>query len=50
MRDYVGPILFILVMVVSYINNSVMGEDRELEALNRIRNSSGYLIKNIKDE
>ena len=45
MKQHVSLILFMLMIVLLYVNNSVMGADRELEDLNRIRNSSGYLIK-----
>ena len=45
MRDYAEWIILAVLMAMSYINNSEMGEDRERAALDRIRNSSGYLIR-----
>jgi hypothetical protein len=45
MRDYVELIILSVMIVLSVINNSVMGEDSERTALDRVRNSSGYLIR-----
>ena len=45
MREHASYIVIAIMVVVLYINNSVMGEDGERAALNRVRNSSGYLIK-----
>jgi hypothetical protein len=50
MREHASYIVIAIMIVVLYLNNSVMGEDRELEDLDRIRNSSGYLIKHVKDQ
>ena len=36
-------------LVAVYMHNSVMGADHELEALDRVRNSSGYLIKYVQE-
>ena len=44
-RDLVPYIVYALMFVVVYHHNSVMGEDGERAALDRVRNSSGYLIK-----
>ena len=45
MRNYAEWIILAVLIVLAVINNSVMGEDREREILDRLRNSSGYLIK-----
>ena len=45
MREYASYIVIAIMVVVLYINNSVMGKDGERVALDRVRNSSGYLIK-----
>ena len=45
MRDYAEWIILAVLILLSYLNNSVMGEDGERAALDRVRNSSGYLIK-----
>ena len=45
MRDLVSYIVYALMFIVVYNHNSEMGEDRERAALDRVRNSSGYLIK-----
>ena len=45
MRERVEFIVLVVMVGVLYFNNSVMGADHELNALERIRNSSGYLIK-----
>jgi len=45
MRERVTYIIFAVMVALLYIHNSVMGADRELNALDRVRNSSGYLIK-----
>ena len=45
MRDLVPYIVYALMFIVVYIHNSEMGEDRERATLDRIRNSSGYLIR-----
>jgi len=45
MRERVAYIIFAVMVALLYIHNSVMGADRELNALDRVRNSSGYLIK-----
>jgi hypothetical protein len=45
MRDLVSYIVFAMLMVLLYVYNSMMGADRELEALDRVRNSTGYLIR-----
>ena len=45
MRDYAEWIILAVLILLSYLNNSVMGEDRERAELSRIRDSSGYLIK-----
>jgi hypothetical protein len=50
MREHASYIVIAIMVVVLYVNNSVMGADHELEALDRIRNSSGYLIKHVKDQ
>jgi len=44
-RDLVSYIVYAILMVLLYINTSVVGEDRERAALDRVRNSSGYLIR-----
>ena len=45
MRDLASYIVYALLFVVVYHHNSVMGEDRERTALDKRRNSQGYLIK-----
>ena len=45
MRDYAEWIILVVLVLLSYLNNSVMGEDRERAELARIRDSSGYLIR-----
>lgn len=45
MREHASYIVIAIMVVVLYVNNSEMGEDRERAALDRVRNSSGYLIK-----
>ena len=45
MREHASYIVIAIMIVVLYINNSEMGEDGERAALDRKRNSSGYLIK-----
>ena len=45
MRDHVEWIILAVLIALAVINNSVMGEDGERAALDRVRNSSGYLIK-----
>ena len=45
MRNLVSYIVYALLIMVLYIHNSVMGTDHERAALDRVRNSSGYLIR-----
>ena len=45
MRDHAEWIVIAVLVLLSYINNSVMGLDRERAELSRIRDSSGYLIR-----
>jgi len=45
MREHAEWIVIAVLILLSYINNSEMGEDRERAALDRVRNSSGYLIR-----
>ena len=45
MRDYAEWIILAVLILLSYLNNYVMGEDRERAELSRIRDSSGYLIR-----
>ena len=45
MRDLVSYIVYAILMILLYVNASVVGEDRERAALDLVRNSSGYLIK-----
>ena len=45
MREHASYIVIAIMIVVLYVNNSVMGEDGERAALDRVRNSSGYLIR-----
>jgi hypothetical protein len=45
MRDHAEWIILAVLVLLSYLNNSVMGEDRERAELARIRDSSGYLIR-----
>lgn len=49
MRGHAEWIILAVLVVLSYLNNSVMGEDRERAALDRVRNSSGYLIKYVPE-
>ena len=45
MKEYVSFIVFTVLIMLLYVNNSAMGSDNECAALDRVRNSSGYLIK-----
>jgi len=45
MREHAEWIVLAVLIVSAVINNSVMGEDSERTALDRVRNSSGYLIR-----
>jgi len=45
MRAHAEWIVIAVLIVLTVINNCVMGEDRERATLDRIRNSSGYLIR-----
>ncbi len=45
MRDYVELIILSVLIVLSVINDSVMGLDHERAELARLRDSSGYLIR-----
>ena len=45
MRAHAELIILAVLVMLSYINNSEMGEDRERAELSRIRDSSGYLIR-----
>jgi hypothetical protein len=45
MQKWISYIVCALMVMMLYIQNSEMGEDRERATLDRIRNSSGYLIK-----
>ena len=45
MREYAELIILAVLIALAVINNCVMGEDRERAALDRVRNSSGYLIR-----
>ena len=45
MRDYVELIILSVLIVLSVINDSEMGLDRERAELARLRDSSGYLIR-----
>jgi hypothetical protein len=45
MREYTELIILAVLIVLVVINNCVMGEDRERATLDRMRNSSGYLIR-----
>jgi hypothetical protein len=45
MREHASYIVIAIMVVMLYINNSEMGKDCERAALDRVRNSSGYLIK-----
>ena len=45
MLEYVTYVICCLLLVMLYVNNSVMGADQEIMTLDRVRNSSGYLIK-----
>ena len=45
MRDHAEWIILAVLVLLSYLNNSVMGPDRERAELSRIQDSSGYLIR-----
>jgi len=45
MREYAELIILAVLIALAVINNCVMGQDGERAALDRIRNSSGYLIR-----
>jgi hypothetical protein len=45
MQAHAEWIVLAVLILLSYINNSEMGEDGERAALDRVRNSSGYLIR-----
>ena len=45
MREYAELIILVVLIVLTLINNCVMGDDGERATLDRIRNSSGYLIR-----
>jgi len=45
MREHVEWIILTVLIVLVVINNCVMGEDGERAALDRMRNSNGYLIR-----
>ena len=45
MKKYVELIILAVLIALAVINNCVMGEDGEHAALDRVRNSSGYLIR-----
>ena len=45
MREHVEWVVLAVLVGLSYLNNSEMGEDRERTELSRIRDSSGYLIR-----
>jgi hypothetical protein len=44
-REHAELIILAVLIVLAVINNSVMGKDGERTALDRVRNSSGYLIR-----
>jgi len=45
MRAHAELIILAVLIALAVINNSVMGEDNERTTLDRVRNSSGYLIR-----
>ena len=45
MREHAEWIILAVLIALAVINNCVMGEDNERAALDRMRNSSGYLIR-----
>jgi hypothetical protein len=45
MREHAEWVVLAVLIASAVINNCVMGEDGERAALDRVRNSSGYLIK-----
>ena len=45
MREHAEWIILSVLILLSYLNNSEMGEDSERTALDRVRNSGGYLIR-----
>jgi hypothetical protein len=45
MRDHAEWIILSVLVLLSYLNNSDMGPDRERAELARIQDSSGYLIR-----
>jgi len=45
MREHAELIILAVLIASAMINNCVMGEDSERTALDRVRNSSGYLIR-----
>ena len=45
MREYAELIILVVLILLTVINNCVMGEDRERATLDRLHNSSGYLIR-----
>jgi hypothetical protein len=44
-REHAEWIILAVLIALAVINNSVMGEDGERAALDRVRNSNGYLIR-----
>ena len=44
-REHAELIILAVLIALAVINNSVMGEDGERAALDRVRNSNGYLIR-----
>jgi hypothetical protein len=45
MREHAELIILAVLIALAVINNCVMGEDSERTALDRVRKSSGYLIR-----
>jgi len=45
MRAHAEWIILSVLILLSYLNNSEMGQDRERAELARLRDSSGYLIR-----
>jgi len=45
MREHAEWIILAVLIALAVLNNSVMGEDGERATLDRVRNSSGYLIR-----
>jgi len=45
MREHAELIILAVLIALAVINNSVMGEDSERTALDRMHNSNGYLIR-----